>query len=260
MVEALVHIPGDELKSVKRKEAFELKELIDPKVARDQFLSFVDALASSGVKVKVLAKSLEKRPLFFKIRTHAFVDGKKGIITNTPLPYRKGEEVLVKDALKTMGVKIAYQLFYPAVLDGNAIVKLNEETLVVGYGRFANEEGIKRLKEAFEDYNVVAFKTDEQLNKILNIVDNLAVISEELAYTSLYKKLKQMEMDIVVATREQVEAMAVNFLPLPNNKVIMVRSTLARTIERHGFDVIQLEFSEMVKADAGPLSCALVVS
>jgi len=259
--EVLVRKPGVEIQSVvKNYEKYGFTSLPDPELAKKQFDDFLDVLASEGIKVNLITRSMENRPLAYKVRSHVFTYDKEALICNIPNLHRRGEEVFLKEALKICGVKIKGQVAHPAILDGTNIIVLNEKKVVIAVDGGANIEGIKKFKRTFSNFDVIAFKTKlQELNKYLNVVGNVAVMSEELAYTSLYYKLKDLEYEIIVTTSRERERMAINFLPIKERRVINVPSPLNRRLKRYGFDVIEVDVSELTKGNAGCTDLVVLV-
>ncbi|MCD6402939.1 MAG: hypothetical protein J7K98_01265 [Candidatus Aenigmarchaeota archaeon] len=259
--EVLVRKPGVEIQSVvKNFKKYGFSSLPNPDVAKKQFEEFLKVLSDEGIKVNLIARSIENRPLSYKVRSHVFTYNKQALICSTPNLHRRGEEVFLKEALKICGVKLKGQVTHPAILDGTSIVMLSEKKVVIGMDGNANVEGVKKFKLTFPELDVIAFKTEVgELNKFINVVGNIVVMSEALAYTSLYYKLKEMEYEIMLATEKETRSMAVNFLPIKDRRVINVPSSINKRLKKAGIDVIEVDLSELVKGNAGVSDLVVLV-
>jgi N-dimethylarginine dimethylaminohydrolase len=247
----LVHNPVKEFQVLTRYRLFGFKRPPNAMLASDQHNIFVETLASEGVKVYKVVKYLKTKPLLFQTRDLAFVYEKNALICNMSSSLRKGEELLIKEGLKQVGIKLKGHVFLPGSLEGSNIILLDKKTALVGYGIRANEMGVKKLKETFPELNIITVNTDLHLDHYLNIVDKTAVISESLAYTEIYEKLKELEYDFIIATKEETNEKAIGFIQIDNGKIINIRSSLNKKLKMRGYDIIQLDLPEFVNANAG---------
>ena len=168
---------------------------------------------------------------------------------------------MIKDALRQLGVKVLSQVYTPGILEGTNILRIDTK-LIVGIGKRANKEGVKKLEETFPDFEIVPVKVpmDAPIVDYVNILEkDLVVIGEEVLHTDLYRKLKEMEIDIVVIPREESERKAMHFLRLSSRKVLNIVSPFNRKLSMLGYDVIQINFSEFLKANAGIYPCVLPI-
>jgi len=247
----LVHNPTQEFHSLTRPKVFGFIDMPNPTLAEKQHNAFISTIASEGVKVYSMMKHITTKPSLYKIRDLAFVHDNNALICNLSMSYRKGEERLVKETLKQINIKIKSQVYLPGILDGGNILFLNEKTVMIGIGNKANEHGIKQFKETFPELQVIKLPFNENLDLYMNMIDNTIVMSEELTYTEIYTKLKEMEYDFIIATSEDTKNKAIDFIQLKNNKIVNVPSSLNKKLKMMGFDVIEVDISELTKGNTG---------
>lgn len=247
----LVHNPVKEFQTLTRYKLFGFKRPPNATLASEQHNTFIETLASEGVKVYKVVKYLKTKPLLFQTRDLAFVYERNALICNMSSSLRKGEEILIKEGLKQVGIRLKGHVFLPGSLEGSNIILLDKKTALIGYGTRANDEGVKKLKETFPELDIITANTDLHLDHYLNVVDKTVVMSESLVYTEIYKKLKELEYDFIIATKEETDEKAISFIQIGNGKIVNIRSSLNRKLKMRGYDVIQLDLPELVNANAG---------
>lgn len=257
--EVIVHNPVKEFEALTRPKSFGFEEAPNPSIAENQFNKFMETLAEEGVKVYSLTKSIRTKPHLYKIRDSAFIYKREALISNFSESFRKGEEVLVKGALKSVGIKLKAQVFTPGTFEACNVIFLDKKRVLVGIGKRLNNSGLKKFLETFPQLEMIKVQSDARLIHHINVVDGTVVIDEQLCYTDVYQTLKEMEFDFLIVTSEEVKSGAVEFVQLGKNKVLNVVSTLNKRLKMRGYDVITLDMSELVKGNAGCASMLLPV-
>jgi len=64
-------------------------------------------------------------------------------------------------------------------------------------------------------------------------------------------RISEKEFDIVIANKEQVRNMAVNFIQIGDYKIVNIKSDLNEKLKKIGYDVIELELKELLKGNCG---------
>ena len=117
-------------------------------------------------------------------------------------------------------------------------------------GNETNEEGIEHLSNIMK-LDITPIPMSQFSNTQLNFLNDSVVMGEDLFDTDTYNLMKELKLDIVTATKRQVEQMAVNFLQIDDNKIVNVRSDLNTKLRMIGYDVIEVDLKELVKGRAG---------
>jgi N-dimethylarginine dimethylaminohydrolase len=204
---------------------------------------------NEGIKVHYMRSITQNKPRLYILRDTAVVLDGKAVTCHLSQAIRRGEEQMVKMRLKELGIKIAGHIFVPGVLEGSDLFFTDKNHAFAILGPRSNEEGIKHLKEIF-NINVTPIRMNI-FSTQFNILNDIAVIDEELAYSELYSILKEKEYDLIIATKKQVSEMALNFLQVGDNKIVNVKSEINKKLKMMGIDVIELEIKELIKGNTG---------
>lgn len=248
--EVLVHRPGRELKAITLPQRWLFNDYIDQIEMEREHDKLVKALADQGVSVHYLTKSSENKPKLYMIRDSAVVFNKNAVTCHFIHSVRGGEEQLVKQRLKELGIKIVGHIFVPGFLQGSDIFFLDKKTAIAIIGRETNKQGVEHLRDMLK-INIIPIEMEILNSTKFNLVNDIAVISEDLTYGPLYDLLKEREYDIVIATKEQTRNMAINFIQIDDYKIVNVKSSLNEKLKILGYDVIELDLKELIKGNCG---------
>lgn len=253
--EVLVHRPNIEIHSMEKNfEKFSWKEMPNLEKLQKEHDTLIESLHEEGIKINYTLKTFESKPNLVFIRDPAFIlDGKALILRLTSI--RQGEELLVKERIFQLGIKIVGQLIYPCILEGSNIFLIDEKNILIGLDERGNLDGASKFKEIFkiETYPI----SQERIREDFNLIDKTAVISENVIDSQLYHFLKENEFDIILASKKESEEGAIEFLQVSENKLINFKSNLNKKLEKNGFDVVELDFKEFLKSSRGVKSLVL---
>ncbi len=207
-------------------------------------------LQNEGVKVNYLRKMIGFKPKMYVLRDDAVVVDRKAVACHLSQGIRRGEEQIVKLTLKELGIKIAGHIFVPGVLEGSDLFFTSKNHAFAIVGPRTNMEGVNHLKEIFK-IDVTSIQMDNLSSTQFNIINDIAVIDEELSYGPLFTALKEKEYDLVIASKKQVNEMALNFLQIDDNKIVNVKSEINKKLKMMGLDVIEVEIRDLMKGNTG---------
>ena len=248
--EVLVHHPGKELRIVTKPERWAFNDYIDMAEMEREHDKLVKTLQDEGVRVHYLMKSMDTKPKLYMVRDSAVIANRKAVTSHSVYSLRRGEEQLVKQRLKELGIKIAGHIYVPGFLQGSDIFFTEKNRAYAIIGRETNIQGLEHLMDML-NIHVFPIEMEGLTNTQFNFLNDTVVISEDLTYGELYDALKKKEFDIVIATKEQVKNMAVNFIQIGDYKVLNVKSDLNDKLKKIGYDVIELELKELLKGNCG---------
>jgi len=248
--EVLVHRPGKELKIVTLPQRWLFNDYIDPVEMEREHDKLVKALQDQGVTVHYLTRSMDNKPKLYMVRDNAVISDRKAVTCHSIYSVRRGEEQIVKMRLKELGVKIAGHIFVPGFLQGSDIFFMDKNHAIAIIGRETNKQAIEHLMNMLK-IDVIPMEMENLTNTKFNLVNDTAVISEDLTYGPLFDLLKEREYDIVIATSEQTRNMAVNFIQIDDYRIVNVKSDLNEKLKMIGYDVIELELRELLKGNCG---------
>jgi N-dimethylarginine dimethylaminohydrolase len=92
---------------------------------------------------------------------------------------------------------------------------------------------------------------DNLFSTQFNIINDIAIIDEELSYGPLFSVLKEKEYDLIIAPKKVVNEMGLNFLQIDDNKIVNTRSEINKKMKMLGFDVIEVDIRELMKGNTG---------
>ena len=210
----------------------------------------VETLQNEGVKVHYLRKTTDTKPKLYIINDSAVVLDRKAITCHFIHSMRRGEEQLIKQRLKELGIKIVGHIFVPGFLQGSDVFFTDKNHAFARIGYETNKVGIEHLAQIF-DIKMTPLVTEEIPNTSFNIINDIVVMSDELTDKPMYNTLKEGEFDFLLASREDAEKMGVNFLQIDDYKIVNVNSEINKKLKMIGFDVIEVDIKELARGICG---------
>jgi N-dimethylarginine dimethylaminohydrolase len=248
--EILVYRPSEEINIVDKPSRWGFTECPYMLPMQREHDEIMKILQSEGVKVNYLRKIVGFKPKMYVIRDDAIVLDRKAVACHLSQNIRRGEEQIIKIALKELGIKITGHIFVPGVLEGSDLFFTSKTHAFAIIGPRSNIEGINHLKEIFK-VDVTPIEMTNLNSTQFNIINDIAIIDEELSYGPLFSALKEKEYDLVIASKKVVNEMALNFLQIDDNKIVNTRSEINKKLKMMGLDVIEVEIRELMKGNTG---------
>jgi N-dimethylarginine dimethylaminohydrolase len=184
------------------------------------------------------------------MRDNAVVIDRKAITGHFITGIRRGEEQIVKKVLKELGIGILGHIFPPGFLHGSDLFFTDKKHALAIVGPRTNEEGVKHLVDLMK-IDVTPIVMDNLSSLQFNIINDVAVVSEEIIHEPIYKVLKEKKFDIVLANKKDTDEMGLNFLQIDDNKIVNVKADVNKKLKMIGFDVIEVEIRELMKGNTG---------
>ena len=247
--EVLVYRPGEEINIVEKPGRWGFTECPYMLPMQREHDEIMKILHSEGVKINYLRKIVGYKPKMYVLMDDAVVLDRKAVACHLSQGIRRGEEQIVKIALKELGIKITGHIFVPGVLEGSDLFFTNKNHAFAIVGQRTNIEGVNHLMEVLK-IDVTPVQMDIH-NTQFNIINDIAIIDEELSYGPLFTALKEKEYDLILASKKQVNEMGLNFLQIDDNKIVNAKSEINRKLKMIGFDVIEVDIREIMKGKCG---------
>jgi N-dimethylarginine dimethylaminohydrolase len=248
--EFLSHRPGSEINLVHKPERWGFTGFPNLLVMDREHEEITKILMNEGVRVHTFLTSMTSKPKLYITMDNAVVIDKKAITGHFVTGIRRGEEQIVKKVLKELGVGIIGHIFPPGFLHSSDLFFTDKKHAYAIVGPRTNEEGIKHLVDLMK-IEVTPIYMDNLSNLQFNIINDVAVISEEIVHEPVYKVLKENKFDIVLASKKDADQMGLNFLQIDDNKIINVKADVNKKLKMIGFDVIEVEIRELMKGETG---------
>jgi N-dimethylarginine dimethylaminohydrolase len=227
-------------------------------LVQEQHDALIAALNAEGVEVLHLEEPLPHLTKSIYTRDPAIIVKGGAVICRFGIDYRRGEELPFTRTLANLGMPILRTIHGTGLMEGGSFAWLNSDTAVVGIGHRSDMEGARQLKEVLNTQGVDLLFVDT-LGYGLHIdgafvmvdVDTALAFSFELPWRFL-EKLKDLGIRVVEADPRD-GAFGVNCLAVSPGRVIMAAHAerTADRLDKHGVEVITVEYSEIHKGGGG---------
>ena len=229
-----------------------------------------EVLASAGAEVVLAEAPVGGDPDAIYTFDPALVADGGAVLLRPGKELRRGEVEALGADLTRAAVPIAGRLSPPALGEAGDVIRLDEETLLVGIGYRTNEAGALELAR-LTGLEVVTFDLphwhgDSEVMHLLSLVSPLAsdlvVAYPALLPTRLVQLLAERAVEIVAVPDEEFASLGGNVLALAPRVALVVDGNpeTRRRLERAGVEVLVYEGRELSKGDGGPtcLTCPLL--
>lgn len=215
-----------------------------------QHSKYVEALLSCNLSLVEL-KEDDHFPDSTFVEDTAIVDKNFSVITNFGVKSRQGEEVEIREQLKSFYDKIE-SIKKPGTVEGGDVMKV-EDHFYIGLSNRTNKEGADQLIKILKRHGYSSSKIP--LKKVIHLKtglsylgDSILLVSGEFKDHPDFKEYDQIEV-------QESEGYAANSLRI-NEYVLIPKGypNLKEQIYNLNFKVLELEMSEFEKMDGG-LSC-----
>ncbi|PID22357.1 hypothetical protein CSV61_05775 [Sporosarcina sp. P3] len=234
-------------------------ENIDRQRAMRQHAEFEKVLKENGVEVITLPTS-EKYPEQVFTRDIGFTIGNEVFIADLATDIRKGEEITLKEWL--IAQDIPYQSATDQMEGGDIIV--DRDTLYIGISSRTSEEAVNKLEEKLPDHQLKRIPFDGRylhLDCVFNILSSEKALVFPAAFDqeTLHQLADSYQL-IEVAEEEQF-SLGTNVLSIGNNNVFSLpqNSQVNANLRANGFEVIEVDFSEIIKSGGSFRCCSMPV-
>ncbi|QWC24702.1 dimethylarginine dimethylaminohydrolase family protein [Bacillus haikouensis] len=234
------------------------KENIDVDRAVEQHNKFHEILRENNITTHLLSpKNTFPEQVF--TRDIGFTVGRTLFISDMKMPVRQGEEIELRNWLSARGMSYI-DLVEDETEGGDVLVHGN--TVYIGLSDRTTFEAVERIQSYLPDYNVIPLPIHEDilhLDCIFNIIsDNEALIYREGLLGDDITRLSS-QFDLIDVCREEQFTMGVNVLSIGNKKVISlpINKGVNKELRDRGFEVIEVEFDEIIKSGGSFRCCTL---
>ncbi|MEW6401140.1 MAG: arginine deiminase family protein [Chloroflexota bacterium] len=227
---------------------------IDLEIARAQHAEYVHALASLGCQIIELPKEADLPDSVF-VEDTAVVLPEVAVITRPGADSRKPETESIIRALAPYRPLV--HITEPATIDGGDVLVLGKH-IYVGLSTRSNDAAIMQLQELLDNYGYVV--TGVPLRDCLHLKsavtrvdDSTLLINKNWVDVSHFASYKLIELDMS-------EPYAANCLPIKDS--VIYPATFPQTcakLEAHGCKIVNVDVSELAKAEGAVTCCSLII-
>lgn len=234
-------------------------ENIDTGRAMEQHTEFERLLKQHGVEVITLPAS-EHFPEQVFTRDIGFTIGNEVFVADPVAAIRQGEEAALKEWLAAE--QIPYQSTSDQIEGGDIIV--DRQTVYVGISSRTSEEAVRKLERKLPGYTVKRVPFDESCLH-LDCVFNILSPEKALIYPPAFDKQTIRELaaayDLIEVDKDEQFSLGTNVLSIGGGTVFSLpqNNKVNAALRRHGFDVVEIDFSEIIKSGGSFRCCSMPV-
>ena len=235
-------------------------ENINIELAMKQHNEFEELLKAHGVEVIKLPSS-EKFPEQVFTRDIGFTVGEDLFVAEMASDIRKGEEEALEEWLDEED--ISFQTTTSQVEGGDVIV--DRGTLFVGISSRTSIEAAEKLKVDLPDYTIIPVPFNEKylhLDCVFNILSPKVALIFRKAFDQRIIDYLAENYKLIDVSEEEQFTMGTNVLSIGDKKVFSLpqNKQVNAQIRAHGFEVIEVEFDEIIKSGGSFRCCSMPVN
>lgn len=235
------------------------EENIDKKRAMNQHAQFEKQLKEHGVEVITLPTS-KKYPEQVFTRDIGFTIGNEVFIAELAADIRKGEEVTLKEWLTAEA--IPYQSSTDRIEGGDIIV--DRDTVYIGISSRTSIEAVRALAEKIPHHKVKQIPFDGRylhLDCVFNILSPDKALIFPAAFDQQTLDELAISYELIEVAADEQFSLGTNVLSIGNYKVFSLpqNAQVNADLRANGFEVIEVEFSEIIKSGGSFRCCSMPV-
>ncbi len=235
-------------------------ENINVSVAMKQHEEFEKKLIEHGVEVIKLPTS-EQFPEQVFTRDIGFTVGDDVFVAEMASDIRKGEEEALEEWLDEED--IPFQTTTNRVEGGDVIV--DGDTVYVGISSRTSKEAVRKLKKDLPDHTIVEVPFNEKylhLDCVFNILSPQVGLIFPQALAAETVEMLASKYELIEVSAEEQFSMGTNVLSIGNKKVFSLpqNKNVNAGIRAHGFNVIEVDFSEIIKSGGSFRCCSMPIA
>src|SRR5699024_407141 len=231
---------------------------INKRRAQQQHLDFTKVLEQNGVTVIDLGAKREFPEQVFT-RDIGFVIGENIFVSKMASDIRKGEEKVLENLLQNHDLK--YNKLHANKIEGGDVI-VDGDIVFIGMGNRTCLEATRELQKKLPNHSIIPLAFDPKylhLDCLFNILSSeVALIYPEAFDQATLESLEKRYQLVEVSSDEQF-SLGTNVLSIGNNKVISQpqNTKVNQSIRSLGFEVIEVDFSEIIKSGGSFRCCSM---
>jgi N-dimethylarginine dimethylaminohydrolase len=262
--QVLLHPPGSEFSLISNADEFQMFEVPNWDLAREQHKNLVNTYLELGVEVTYLDPPQITSPNQIFCADLFFMTPEGAILGRPASTIRAGEERWVARRLADLGIPILRTLQGSAVFEGADALWVNPNTVLLGRGLRTNDLAISQIAQVLNEMGVNTITIDlpigtMHLMGLLRVVDdNLVIVwPHRLAWKAI-EKLKDngYQVEFLPDEREATLNGALNFVTLEPRRILMPAGNpiTQNFLDSHNVEYHLVDVDELQKA-AGGVGC-----
>ncbi len=260
----LLRRPGKEIENIADPDECRWLEVMDVKIAREQFDSLTELYRSEGVEVHYVENMREDKPNALFMRDNVLMTPQGAIVGRQAMACRRGEERYAAEALARLGVPILRTVSGRGIFETACCLWVDAGTVIIGTGNRANQEGARQIEETLHSMGVENFLHlpipygYAHIDSIISFVDKKTAVFDPARLSwNVWIALKNNGFKLFEApSSQETKDLALNFVALAPGKILMAAGfpETKEFLQSRGITVIEVEISELRKG-WGSLHC-----
>ncbi|WP_045521598.1 dimethylarginine dimethylaminohydrolase family protein [Neobacillus niacini] len=235
-------------------------EGIHIKLALEQHREFVRTLEANGIEV-ILLPYHKKFPEQVFTRDIGFTLGQTIFVAKMAHDVRIGEEEVLKQWLDDEEMSY-YNLAEDRIEGGDVII--DGETIYVGLSNRTHLEAVEHLQSILNQYDVKAIPFKERylhLDCVFNVISPDIALIYPPALTKEDIDLFSSRYELIEVSEEEQFTLGTNVLSIGNKKILSlhVNKQVNQKLRNHGFEVIEVDITEIIKSGGSFRCCTLPI-
>lgn len=235
-------------------------ENINKRIAKEQHEEFVKKLEEHGVEVIRLPAS-EQFPEQVFTRDIGFTLGDDVFVAEMATEIREGEEDALEQWLKSSNT--LFQKLRANKIEGGDVI-IDRNTVFAGISSRTSVEAIQELDTKLPYHQVIPVPFDEKylhLDCVFNILSPKIGLIFPPALDKETVDMLEKRYKLIEVSEEEQFTLGTNVLSIGNKKVFSLpqNTEVNQQMRNHGFNVIEVDFSEIIKSGGSFRCCSMPV-
>lgn len=241
------------------------KQYINDNINIDRALTqhhdFVAKMRDEGVDVITLSANASFPEQVFT-RDIGFTLGNQTFVSEMASSIRQGEETVLQKWLDTHHVP--FQKLEQNHIEGGDVI-IDGKTIFIGLSHRTSLSAIEQLKTDLPDYEIIMVPFDPKylhLDCVFNILSPTEALIFPEALEVRTVKFLASRYKLIKVSKEEQFTMGTNVLSIGNKKVfsLPINSQVNEEIRSHGYEVIEVDFSEIIKSGGSFRCCTMPIT
>lgn len=231
---------------------------INSKIAEKQHADFIEKLRQYHIETILLPEDKKFHEQVFT-RDIGFTLGSQFFIAELAPKVRKGEVNILIDYLESQ--QITYTNINGSIIEGGDVL-IDGNTIYVGVSNRTNLPSIHTLQALLPNYHIIPIPFIASYLH-LDCVFNILSPTEGLIFPGVFHKDKELLLrnryDLIEVSKKEQATLGINVLSIGNKKIISLPTSeeVNKALQKRGYDVIEMDFSEIIKSGGSFRCCAL---
>jgi N-dimethylarginine dimethylaminohydrolase len=218
-------------------------------------------MRDEGVDVITLAANSSFPEQVFT-RDIGFTLGNQTFVSEMASSIRQGEESVLQKWLDTH--QVPFQKLSQNHIEGGDVI-IDGKTIYIGLSHRTSQSAIEKLQTDLPNYEIIIVPFDPKylhLDCVFNILSPTEALIFPEALEAETVNFLASRYKLINVSKEEQFTMGTNVLSIGNKKVfsLPMNHQVNEEIRRHGYEVIEVDFSEIIKSGGSFRCCTMPIT